>query len=148
MEHLIDRDCIEAGWMNFPADHSVSLRWHKFWLALGIGFVLLVVYLSLTPDPPDLGISQGLKFGHVLAYAWLMLWFAQLYRSARRRWLLAAVFCGLGIALEYVQGMTDYRGFEYSDMLINSVGVATGWVVALTPLQNSLGWLERRLRQG
>lgn len=145
MDRLIDPYCSEAGSMNLPLDGSPSLRWQKFWLALGIGFVLLVVYLSLTPDPPDLGISQGLKFGHVLAYAWLMLWFAQLYRSTPRRVLLAALFCGLGIALEYVQGMTDYRGFEYSDMLINSLGVATGWIVAQTPLQDGLRWLERGL---
>lgn len=145
---MLDRHRIEAGSMNFSADRPAPSRWRECWLALGLGFVLLVVYLSLTPDPPDLGISQGLKFGHVLAYAWLMLWFAQLYRSARRRCLLAAAFCGLGIALEYVQGMTDYRGFEYSDMLINSAGVATGWLVALTPLQNGLRWLERGSRQG
>ena len=131
--------------MNFPADYRVPLRWRKFWLALGIGFVLLVVYLSLTPDPPELGIPQGLKIGHVIAYGWLMLWFAQLYRSAHRRGLLAATLCMLGIALEYVQGMTDYRGFEYSDMLINTGGVIVGWMGASTPLQNSLNWLESRL---
>ena len=35
--------------------------------------------------------------------------------------------------------MTDYRGFEYSDMLINSTGVAMGLVLVYTPLQN---WLR------
>ena len=33
---------------------------------------------SLTPDPPDLGAPEGIKIGHVLAYTWLMLWFAQI----------------------------------------------------------------------
>lgn len=145
MARLTDSSRLAIHSMNLSADRPTPLRWRRFWLATGFGFVLLVVYLSLTPDPPDLGIPQGLKFGHVLAYAWLMLWFAQLYRSNYHRCLLVAAFCILGIALEYVQGMTDYRGFEYSDMLINSAGVAIGWVFALTRLQNTLSWLEQQL---
>jgi hypothetical protein len=84
----------------------------------------LVIYLSLTPDPPDLGAPEGLKVGHLLAYGWLMIWFAQIHRTTGRRMMLAVGFCALGILLEYLQGVTDYRGFEYSDMVINSTGVA------------------------
>jgi hypothetical protein len=123
----------------------MPLRLGKLWTAIGIGFVLLIVYLSLMRDPPDLGVPESLKAGHLLAYAWLMLWFAQIYRAPRRRGLLAAGFCGLGIVLEYLQGMTDYRGFEYSDMLINAAGVAIGLVLAQTPLQNGLRALETKL---
>jgi len=39
------------------------------------------------------------------------------------RYAFALVFCAMGIGLEYIQGLTDYRGFEYSDMFINSTGV-------------------------
>jgi hypothetical protein len=126
---------------------SMPLRFKRIWIVLGIGFVALVVYLSLTPDPPDLGAPNGLKIGHLLAYGWLMIWFAQIHRAAGPRLLLAAAFCTLGIALEYMQGMTDYRGFEYSDMLINSTGVALGLAMAYTPLQNGLRALEA-LMQG
>ena len=124
----------------------MPLRFKRVWIVFGIGFVLLVIYLSLTPDPPDLGVPEGLKIGHVLAYGWLMIWFAQIYRAPSRRLLFAAAFCTLGIALEYLQGMTDYRGFEYSDMLINSAGVAFGFALAQTPLQNGLRTLEATLR--
>lgn len=123
----------------------MPLRFKQLWIILGVGFVLLVVYLSLTPDPPDLGVPQGLKVGHVIAYGWLMLWFAQIERATGRRLLLAATFCVLGIVLEFLQGMTDYRGFEYSDMLINSVGVALGLALARTRLQNAIRSLEAML---
>ena len=123
----------------------MPLRLRRCWIAIGIGFVVLVVYLSLMPDPPDLGVPGSLKLGHVLAYGWLMLWFAQIYRRPRRRWWLAAAFCALGIVLEYLQGMTDYRGFEYSDMLINGAGVALGLMLAQTPLQNGLRTFEAKL---
>jgi hypothetical protein len=122
------------------------LKCERLWITVGIGFVLLVVYLSLSPDPPDLGMPEGLKVGHVLAYGWLMIWFAQIYRATRRRLLLGTVFCALGIVLEFLQGMTDSRGFEYSDMLINSGGVVIGLVLAHTPLQNGLRMLEAVLR--
>jgi VanZ family protein len=128
--------------MNRP---SVPLKFERLWMIVGIGFVLLVVYLSLTPDPPDLGAPEGLKVGHLVAYGWLMMWFAQIYRTSGARLTLAAGFCVLGIVLEYLQGMTDYRGFEYSDMVINSAGVAVGFVLARTPLQNGLSMFEALL---
>ena len=118
------------------------LRFERLWIVFGLGFVLLVIYLSLTPELPDIAVSANQKLGHVLAYGWLMLWFAQLYRSTGTRLGLAAAFCALGVALEYLQGMTGYRGFEYSDMLLNSTGVAIGLALAYTPLQNGLQRLE------
>ena len=48
----------------------------------------------------------------------------------------------MGIGLEYVQGLTDYRGFEYSDMLIDSAGVGLGLLLCCTGLQNILMRLE------
>ena len=126
--------------------YLTPLRFERLWIILGSGFVLLVIYLSLSPDPPDFGMPEGLKIGHLLAYGWLMIWFAQIYRPTGRRLLLAAAFCALGIVLEYLQGTTGYRGFEYSDMLINSTGVALGLALAHTPLQNGLRMLEAVLR--
>ena len=84
----------------------MRLKFEKFWLIVGLGFVALVVFLSLTPDPPHTGLPQGTKIGHVLAYCWLMFWFAQIYRAASTRYRLALTFCAMGIALEYVQGLT------------------------------------------
>jgi len=120
----------------------MPLKLKKYWQLLGLGFVALVIYLSLMPDPPDPGVPEGMKIGHVLAYAWLMVWFAQIYRSSIARYRLAATFCLMGIVLEYLQGLTDYRGFEYSDMVINSAGVALGLLLARSRLQNGLAKVE------
>jgi VanZ family protein len=128
-----------------PAHTSMRLKFKKFWLIIGLGFVALVVFLSLTPDLPDTGVPEGMKIGHVVAYCWLMLWFAQVYRSATARYRLALTFCVMGIALEYLQGLTDYRGFEYSDMLINSLGVGLGLLLSYSRLQNGLTTLESML---
>ena len=82
------------------------LRYRRTWSTLGVFYVLLVIYLSLTSQPPDLDIPQAFDYGHVLAYFWLMIWFAQLHRTPRRRWILAAAFGALGIELEVIQGLT------------------------------------------
>lgn len=119
------------------------LRYNKIWITIGLGFVALVIYLSLTPNPIDLGAPEGLKIDHVLAYTWLMLWFAQIYRSTATRFGLAIMFIVLGIALEYSQGLTDYRGFEFSDMFINAFGVALGLLLAWSPLQKGIATFER-----
>jgi hypothetical protein len=55
------------------------------------------------------------------------------HRTTARRPMLAVGFRTLGMVVEYLHGMTDYRGFEYSDMLIDSTGVAIGPVVTHTP---------------
>jgi len=109
---------------------------------MGFGFVLLVIYLSLTRDRPNFGFPQGIKIGHVLAYTWLMLWYSQLYARTRVRLLFAAAFCLMGVALEYLQGMTDYRTFAYTDMLLNAGGVGIGSLLGRTRLQHALDAVE------
>jgi VanZ family protein len=106
----------------------------KLWLVCGMGFVALVIYLSLTPDPVRAPTIDNLKLGHILAYLWLTFWFAQLWRSTPQRLAIAAAFCFLGVALEFIQGMTGYRTFSYSDMVDNAGGVLLGLGLSYTPL--------------
>jgi VanZ family protein len=99
----------------------------------GTAFVLLVIFLSLTPKPlqvPDVG---PFKAGHMLAYAWLMLWFAQL-TAMRRRLAIGVALAAMGVVLEYLQDFTGHRTFAYTDMRDNALGVAIGFALALTPL--------------
>jgi VanZ family protein len=119
-----------------------SLRYVRVWSTIGWGFVALVVYLSLM-RPPGVIAPQVFDLGHLLAYAWLMLWFAQIHRPTGVRLIVGAWLCALGIAIEFAQGLTGYRTFDYADMIMNTLGVGVGLLVARTPLQNALAAVER-----
>lgn len=49
--------------------------------------------------------------------------FCLIHDQWRRRLAYAAGFIAMGIALEFLQGMTDYRTFDVLDMLANAGGV-------------------------
>ena len=89
----------------------------RVWRAIGFGLVVLVIWLSLTPQPIEIPVEQGDKLGHITAYATLMFWFAQLDARHRMRVAYAIGFVMLGVALEFAQRLTDYRTFEVVDMV-------------------------------
>lgn len=120
------------------------LRHHHAWSAIGWGFVALVVYLSLMRAPSEIG-PKFFDAGHLVAYAWLMLWFGQIHRPTNVRLAIGVLLCVLGIAIEFAQGLTGYRTFDHADMIMNALGVAVGLLLARTPLQNILEGLERRI---
>jgi VanZ family protein len=116
------------------------LKLRRAWLAGGAAFVALVIYLSLTPHPLQVPNVGPFKPGHIIAYTWLMLWFAQLTRVGQR--LGIGIALGLmGVALEYLQNYTGHRTFGYTDMRDNAIGVMIGLLLATTPL----GLLLKRL---
>jgi hypothetical protein len=111
---------------------NIAARRRKAWFATGVGFICLVIYLSLTPSPIIIDSVDGIKTGHFIAYSWLMLWFAQIYPSWRARAAWGLGFVLMGVALEYAQAMTGYRHFAYTDMRDNAFGVTAGFLVAWT----------------
>jgi VanZ family protein len=123
-----------------------ALRYRTLWLAVGYGLVALVVYLSLTPSPPDVPQVLSVKTGHLVAYAVLMLWFAQIYGSLRTRLVLFAAFVLMGVGLELLQGLTSYRSFAPADMVDNALGALIGFALASTPLGTALNRMERLIR--
>ena len=56
--------------------------------------------------------------------------FCQIYDQPRTRLVYAAGFIAMGVALEFAQGMTDYRTFDVLDMAANTLGVLHGWGAA------------------
>jgi hypothetical protein len=110
------------------------------WLLIGWGMVLLVVYFSLTPQLPPLGVQLWDKANHAAAYCLLMLWFAQL---RWRRLPLALGLLALGGGLELAQGLTGHRQASGLDLLANAIGIAAGWLLARA-LPNPLQRLEAR----
>ncbi len=104
--------------------------------------VVSVVVLSLIPLNVDLAENRD-KFAHSAAYGGLSFWFGMLVDGRGRQLGVALAFAAMGVGLEFLQGLTDYRSFDPADMIANAIGAALGWGLAQTPLRNGLGWAER-----
>ena len=106
-------------------ENNPTFRYQKFWLAMGYALVTMVIYLSVTSNPPDPGIKIPFfdKIGHTLAYFSLMVWFAQIYHQKKQRLIYALVFVVMGAAMEYVQSFDPARMAEFADMVANTSGV-------------------------
>jgi VanZ family protein len=113
---------------------EVPVRFLRLRQTIGVLLIGSIVYLSLTPHPVELPGEQGDKYGHVLAYATLMFWYALIYVGQRERMGLAVAFVCMGVGLEFLQGFTDYRAFEATDMVADAFGVGVGWLAAVRRL--------------
>lgn len=123
------------------------LRYRSAWLAIGWLLVGLVVYLSLTPHPPEpLSFPHADKLEHGFAYASLALWFCQIYLQVRQRAVVIAALVTLGITLEFLQGYSGYRIFEIADMVANSCGVLLGFLLVRTRMGRWFVSIETALR--
>lgn len=101
------------------------------WRIAGWIGVVLVVVLSLVPELPGFtSFDQQDKVGHTLAYAVLMVWFAQIHLARAARWRVAAGLLALGVGLEFVQGWGGVRMFSYADMAGDAAGIVLGWIAA------------------
>lgn len=121
---------------------SLSQRHRRIWLLLGWGMVFSVFVLSLIPLDVDLRENRD-KVAHFIAYGSMTFWFAMLFEGRLRQVAIAIAFGAMGVGIEFLQGMTDYRSFDVADMMANGIGAAIGWGFAQTPLGNALDWAER-----
>jgi VanZ family protein len=106
------------------------MRWRPFWVVSGWLIACGIVWLSLTPSPPQPGFEYGDKLGHLLAYGLLMFWFCFLYRSRDARLAYGIGWIAMGVALEFAQRATGYRSYEVADMAANALGVLLAWGLA------------------
>jgi VanZ family protein len=116
----------------------------RIWLLLGWGMVFSVFVLSLIPLNVDLEEGRD-KVAHFTAYGSMAFWFAMLFEGRARQLAIAIAFAAMGVAIEFLQSMTDYRTFDVADMIANGIGAALGWGLAQTPLGNALAWAEKLL---
>ncbi len=114
------------------------MKYRRLWLTFSWLLVVLVVYLSLDPSPPDplSGWLDSDKLKHMLAYGTLAVCFTQLYDSLPGRGLVACGLIAMGVAMEYLQQLGGQRTFDYADMLANALGVLLGWALMRSPLEN------------
>jgi len=106
------------------------MKLRALWLAIGWGLVATIIWLSVTPKPPDLGVEHGDKLGHFMAYGSVMFWFCQLYPRYATRIAYGAGLIAMGVALEFVQRWLGYRSFEVADMVADAIGVLLGYTAA------------------
>jgi hypothetical protein len=64
----------------------------RVWRAIGVGLILVVIWLSLMPHPIEIPVQKGDKLDHFAAYGTLMFWLAQLDALHRKRLAYAAGF--------------------------------------------------------
>jgi len=98
-----------------------------WWMAGWLGVVITLI-VSLMPPALDSSSGHADKIVHLLGYALLTFWWAQLI--TRQRWKLAAAVVLFGIAIEGLQGLTPARQPDLLDALANSGGVLLGWLAA------------------
>ena len=82
----------------------LPLRYRWFWLGAGVATLAAILALALAPLDTGLPIDQGDKVAHVLAFAWLALWFLGIFEP--RLSLAVAVALALyGILIELLQSL-------------------------------------------
>jgi len=108
---------------------AAALR--RAWRIVGWFGVALLLWLSLTPSPPQVAtFPQVDKVEHLLAYGLLMLWFAQLRLTRAERGVTAGALLALGVAIEFMQGWGGAREFSLADIAADLGGIALGWWAA------------------
>ena len=124
---------------------EIDLRYLRVWQAVGILFIISAFAVSLGPYPVRSSIHNLDKYFHAATYAGLAYWFMQL--NFRRRYIRVAVgLVAMGILIEYLQSFTRTRTADVYDALANTLGVAVGWAITLTPAGRLLEVIDRRLR--
>ncbi len=124
----------------------MTWRFRKIWLLLGwLGVITLIgVCLIRLPDAVDLGSGRD-KVVHLAGYFCLMGWFGQLYARRSTQLLFGVGFATLGIAIEFAQSTTTWRGADLMDAGANTAGVILALLLLLTPFQRWLNWFDRSL---
>ncbi len=111
------------------------LRYPRFWLALWLLAIAVVVAASLLPPLPlTPRLDGGDKLMHLLSYGLLMASAVQIFQRAGLLLGAALGLAALGVLLEFAQGgLTSTRQFEWADAVANALGVLLGGAVTFTP---------------
>lgn len=116
------------------------------WAALGTIIVAAIVYLSTAQI--DLPAEGGADKGeHLLAYAVLTFWWAQLVVERRARCVVAIAAIGLGIVMEFTQSLLPYRSAELADAVASAAGALIGWAAAPPRTPNIVTHLTKVLHR-
>ncbi|WP_442265071.1 VanZ family protein [Tenacibaculum sp. ZS6-P6] len=96
---------------------------------IAIFLTLIVVYLSLANLKGKLIIYFNYidKIHHTLAYFFLTISWLSVFIGKQRKNQIVLLCIAFGILMEFLQSnLTNYRLFEYLDIVANTVGVLIG----------------------
>ncbi len=130
-----------------PAAQSASdrqrLKLLHWWFALGAAMVAFVIAGSLLNVGTPVPVTGVDKVQHTLAYTAMTWWWGMVQPRRKYAWAIAMV--ALGGALEWGQSLTPYRHMDWADAVYNTIGVAAGLVLLLTPARHIVPWLDRQI---
>jgi VanZ family protein len=117
----------------------------RLWRNAGHVLLLLALAAAVLPAPSGIGrVAFGDKILHAGAFAFLMLWYAQIYAGTRDRRRVALGLIAFGLGIELLQSLVPYRSADAWDLVADSAGVAFGALLARTRLGNLLSRFETR----
>jgi hypothetical protein len=122
-----------------------QLRYRRAWMAVGIAMLLAITIVCLMPSTalPQTGISD--KSEHALAFGAVAFWFGSILMRYDVPWL-AVLLVAFGALIEISQAAMGWgRSGDIKDLLADSVGIALGIGIAMTPLGRWARWVEVRL---
>jgi VanZ family protein len=131
---------------------SLLMNWNPrpipyvwLWRSMGHALLLLALAAALLPAPKGIGsIEFGDKILHAGAFAFLMVWYAQIYAEHRDRRRVALGLIAFGVGIELLQSLLPYRSADIWDLVADSGGVAIGLLTARTRLGSLLSRFETR----
>lgn len=125
----------------------MNMHYRRLWLTLGvlyIGFILAGSLLRM-PDISIMSFEYRDKVIHFALYFILVGWFIQLYQKTSSRIIILAGAILLGMLIEYLQGMTAYRSFDYFDEFANSLGAMCAFFLGRSSFASILSAIDSRL---
>ncbi len=123
------------------------MHYRNLWLILGVLYISFILAGSLlrVPDISIMSFEYRDKVIHFAMYFILVGWFVQLYQKTSSRIIILAGAILLGMLIEYLQGMTAYRSFDYFDEIANSIGAMCAFLLARTSFASILSAIDSRL---
>ena len=122
------------------------MHYRTIWIFLGLIYIALILAGSLLRMPDiNIYLSYTDKLVHFLMYFVLVGWFIQLYHQSGSRSLILLGAILLGLLIEFLQGMTSYRTFDFIDVIANSSGAIGAFLLAGTSFDSILGQIDVRL---
>ena len=122
-----------------------DIRYRGLWLLIGIAMVITISLACLLPgkDLPEVHIWD--KAEHMIAFGSLAFWFGSIVIRRDLPWVAIGVIAFGGL-IEVLQGTMGLgRDADWHDLLADSVGVALGLALVVTPLGRWVHWFEALL---